>query len=445
MQGSRGKSPLGRDEYLAPLLRPPPVPGESSTGVSLPDRISLLQPRWAGEASRVLLYSHDGLGLGHVRRNLAIAGAITEVAPLASVLLATSAEEAEKLGIPPGVDVLKLPGLRKLGNERYAPRRLRVSSSNFAAVRAKLLAAAVESFRPSVLLADKHPLGPGGELRLALEVARTTGARTVLGLRDILDDAVAVAREWGAAGIFEQIAHYFDRVLVYGQADVFDPVRKYRFPNPVANMTHFCGYVFRSGKRTSLMDDGLEGLDRAPRIRPVVLATAGGGEDGFELLGTFIEAVAARPWDAIAVSGPQCDPVRAERLRGLASEAGVPFHRFVPGLSAAFGSLDALVCMGGYNTLIEAAASGVPTVCVPRVRPRREQLLRAREFARFGLLKLLQPDQLDAAHLGDAIEWALEARRGRGVGWPGASLNFDGAARAAYHLLDLAAHRDVPP
>jgi predicted glycosyltransferase len=404
-----------------------------------------LPPRWREEPSRFLLYSHDGLGLGHVRRNLAIAGAITEVAPLASVLLATSAEEAEKLGIPPGVDVLKLPGIRKLGNERYAPRRLRVSSSNFAVVRAKLLAAAVESFRPSVLLADKHPLGPGGELRLALEVARTTGARTVLGLRDILDDAVAVAREWGGTGVFEQIAQYYDRVLVYGQADVFDPVREYGFPNPVANMTHFCGYVFRPGKRISLMDNGLEGLGPPPRTRPVVLATAGGGEDGFDLLGTFIEAVAERPWDAIVVSGPQCDPARAERLRGLAAEARVPFHRFVRGLSAVFGSLDALVCMGGYNTLIEAAASGVPTVCVPRVRPRREQLLRAREFARFGLLRLLEPHRLDAPHLADAIAWALEVQRAPGVGWPGASLNFDGAARAAHHVLDLSAHRDAPP
>jgi predicted glycosyltransferase len=394
-------------------------------------------------ARRFLFYSHDGFGLGHARRNLAIAGALTEVDPRASVLVATSAEEVEKLGVPPGVDILRLPGLRKLGNDRYAARRLRVSSRDFTMVRAELLAAAVESFRPAVILADKHPLGPGGELGPALEAARAVGARAVLGLRDILDDPAAVASEWGDRGVFQQIAQHYDRVLIYGQPDILDPVREYGFPNPVADMTHFCGYVFRPARRTSWMDDDLGGLHRGAQTPPLVLATAGGGEDGFALLATFIAAVAERPWEAMIVSGPQCDPERAERLGDLATEAGVAFHRFVPGLSAAFGSLDALVCMGGYNTLIEAAASGVPTVCVPRVRPRREQLLRAREFARFGLVRLIDPPRLEAPLLDHAIARAMEAPRGSGVGGTRAHLDLDGARRAAHHLLDLA--RDAPP
>jgi predicted glycosyltransferase len=394
------------------------------------------------EEIRFLFYSHDGFGLGHARRNLAIAGAIAELAPRASVLVATSAEEVEKLGVPPGVDILRLPGLRKLGNDRYAARRLRVSSKDFAAVRGKLLEAAVESFRPAVFLADKHPLGPGGELGPALEAIRAVGARAVLGLRDILDEPEAVASEWGARGVFEQIAQYYNRVLIYGQPDILDPVREYGFPNPVAGMTYFCGYVFRPAKRTSWMEDRLEGLHRGPRTPPLVLATAGGGEDGFALLTTFIAAVAERPWEAMIVSGPQSDPRRADRLRWLAQEAGVAFHRFVPGLSASFSSLDALVCMGGYNTLIEAAASGVPTVCVPRVRPRREQLLRAREFARFGLVRVIEPPGLEAPLLDHAIARALEARRDSSVGGTGASLDLDGARRAAHHLLDLA--QDAP-
>jgi predicted glycosyltransferase len=396
------------------------------------------------ETRRFLFYSHDGFGLGHARRNLAIAGALTELDPRATVLVATSAEEVEKLGVPPGVDILRLPGLRKLGNDRYAARRLRVSSREFAAVRAKLLAAAVESFHPAVLLADKHPLGPGGELGPALEAGRTVGARAALGLRDILDDPVAVASEWGARGVLDQIARYYDRVLVYGQPDVLDPVREYAFPKPVAAMTHFCGYVFRPAKRMSWMEDGLEELHRGPRTRPLVLATAGGGEDGFALLTMFIAAVAERPWEAMIVSGPQCDPRRAERLRWLAAEAGVSFHRFVPGLSAAFGSLDALVCMGGYNTLIEAAASGVPTVCVPRVRPRREQLLRAREFARFGLVRVIEPPRLEPPFLRETIAQALDAGRGSLVGEAGATLDLHGALRAAQHLLDLAGDQRAP-
>ena len=59
---------------------------------------------------RFLFYSHDGLGLGHVRRNLAIAHALTEVSADASVLVLTGAAEAASLGVPPRVSIAKLPG-----------------------------------------------------------------------------------------------------------------------------------------------------------------------------------------------------------------------------------------------------------------------------------------------------------------------------------------------
>jgi predicted glycosyltransferase len=383
---------------------------------------------------RFLFYSHDGLGLGHVRRNLCVASALAEMVPQASILVATSAEEAELFGIPPGVDVLKLPGLRKVDNGRYASRRLPMDFDEIRSLRAHLLAAAVESLRPAVVLVDKHPFGVGGELLPALRAAQQAGARAVLGLRDVLDDPAAVRSEWDAQGVFERIPDYYDRVLVYGQTDVLDPRRAYAFPDAVATLTRFCGYVV-SAERGGAREEGttLRATDR-----PLVLATAGGGEDGFALLSTFIEASAGASWQGIAVSGPQCPPERAQALRTLATVAGVAFRRFVPKISLAFPSLDGLVSMGGYGTLVEAVASGVPTICVPRVRPRREQLIRARAFADFGLLRLLDPEQLQADVLRGAIESALAAGRGA-AGRNGAVLDLGGARRAALHLRELAA------
>src|SRR5207245_10612920 len=60
---------------------------------------------------RFLFYSHDGLGLGHTRRNLAIAAAVTELEPRASVLLATGAHYRSRPGLPARVGVPKAPGL----------------------------------------------------------------------------------------------------------------------------------------------------------------------------------------------------------------------------------------------------------------------------------------------------------------------------------------------
>ena len=121
-----------------------------------------------GRSQRFLFYSHDGLGLGHVRRNLAVAGALTDLSPSASVLLASGSPDVDRLGVPRNVDVLRLPALRKRGNEDYAARRLALPPDDVRALRSALLAAAVVSFEPDVVLVDKHPLGAGGELRAGL-------------------------------------------------------------------------------------------------------------------------------------------------------------------------------------------------------------------------------------------------------------------------------------
>src|SRR5262252_2712439 len=145
---------------------------------------------------RFFFYSHDGMGLGHVRRHIAIAAALHETAPEAQVLLATSIDEVASLGLPPNVDTLKLPGLRKIANSEYASRRLDLPNAQMRALRSAVLREAVSGFEPDLMLVDKHPLGAGGELHQALEVAKASGTRLVLGLRDILDEPSAVIEEW---------------------------------------------------------------------------------------------------------------------------------------------------------------------------------------------------------------------------------------------------------
>jgi predicted glycosyltransferase len=396
-------------------------------------------PGEGGRQPRFLLYSHDGLGLGHVRRNLVIAAAIVERSPGASVLLATSAEHADSLGIPDRVDLLRLPAVRKVDNGRYAPRRLPISGSDLSAVRAGVLDAAVESYRPSVLLVDRHPLGVGGELRPALIRLRQLGGRAVLGLRDVLDDPATVQAEWTPARTSIVLEH-FERVLVYGREAVFDTLARSALPAALAARSRYCGYVTMPARGDAEAARTIRGFEPSPRSRPLVLATTGGGEDGRLVLEAFIEASAASRWEAIAVTGPQLAPHEASALRRRAAAAGVAMRTFVPQLAGWFAAVDALVCMGGYNTLLEALSRGTPTVCVPRTVPRREQLIRARALARRGLLRVLEPDRLDGITLGDEVTAALAFSRAAIAHAAQLALGFDGAVVAAESLLAEAQH-----
>ena len=87
--------------------------------------------------------------------------------------------------------------------------------------------------------------------------------------------------------------------------------------------------------------------------------------------------------------------------------------------------------MGGYNTLAEALVRGTPTVCVPRVEPRTEQLIRARAFARLGLLHVLEPVALSPETLRHEVERAFTDDRAALRRRAHATLGFDGARRAA--------------
>jgi len=385
---------------------------------------------------RFFFYSHDGLGLGHTRRHLTVASALAQQAPDAAILLATGAEEPGRFGLPRQVEILKLPGLRKDANEKYSSRRLKVSVNEIRSLRSALLFSAVKAFQPQVVLVDKHPFGASGEFKPGLKALRRAGGRAVLGLRDILDAPPQVLAEWKK--VRDLIATHYEQVVIYGEQGVFDPVSAYNFPEALAKKTHFSGYVFSPENPLALQNFDWPFPPRDRRSRPVVLATCGGGEDGFRILEMFMRSSFQAPWQAVTVAGPMTPDAELERLERIAVETGVTFRHYVPHLSALFGSVDALVCMGGYNTLVEAAALGVPTVCVPRIHPRLEQLMRAQAFERLGLLQLCPPERLSVHELRSEIESALKLSRTSLKARAHRVLDFTGAQRAASSLLALA-------
>jgi predicted glycosyltransferase len=129
-----------------------------------------------------------------------------------------------------------------------------------------------------------------------------------------------------------------------------------------------------------------------------------------------------------------------QRLRGLAaSRRNLEIHEFVTDPCPLMERADAVIAMGGYNTVCEILASRKPALIVPRVRPRTEQLIRATCFARLGALDSLHPDQLSPAAIG---AW-LAARPPR----PAVEhrFDFDGVARLPHLLAELFHHHAPEP
>jgi len=347
--------------------------------------------------TRVLIYSPDSYGLGHLRRTLHLAQALTERLPGTNVLIACSSPCATHFPIPPGGDIVKLPSVTKDATGTHVPRTLGGSLDALLDLRGSLLLHMLEAYAPEIFLVDHRVLGLNGELEPVLARARELGTKTLLGLRDVIDSPEVVAREWGTDAVRRALAESYDRVCVYGVPEVFDMRVEYPIPPELGERVEFTGYVV--GPERSRPPRAL------PTLEPQVLVTVGGGEDGADRIEIYLEALEVEdvPWESTILLGPLLD---AERARSFKRRArligGVTVHRFHADVPRLLMQADAVVGMAGYNTVTEILQSRTPCVLLPRTFPRREQLIRAERLEALGLVECLpspEPESLVAAVL----------------------------------------------
>jgi predicted glycosyltransferase len=339
-----------------------------------------------------VLYSHDTMGLGHMRRNLLIAETLAGASLEATVLLVCGAVQACALYLRPGIDCVTLPALRKQPNGAYDSRQLDLALDEVVALRARTIRAAVEAFRPDLLVADNVPRGALGELQPTLHDLAARSVPCVLGLRDVLDDPSAVAREWRRAHNERAIRDYYEAVWVYGDQALYDVAAECGFTPAIRRKLSYLGYLDQGERLRWRAPGALE--DPAPEC-PFALCTVGGGQDGARLAEAFALARAPCGVRRVIVTGPDMDVAGRERLHVLArGDHALTVVDFVREPARLVARAGCLVSMGGYNTVCEALSFRKRALIVPRVVPRREQLIRAERLRDRGLVDLLHPGAL---------------------------------------------------
>lgn len=355
---------------------------------------------------RVVLYGHDTLGLGHVRRNLALASALREGPGAPQVLVVTGTSEAGRFPLPDGVDLLVLPGIAKDDAGAYRGRRLNGPLAELVALRRSVLTAALTTFAPHLLVVDKVARGFAGELEHALPELRRSGTRIVLGLRDILDAPAAAAAEWRRLRTTEALRECYDEVWVYGDRRVSDVAVDCRVPPSVRHLLRYTGFL-------------AEGRPAAPAgPAPVlpgerfVLGLLGGGQDGAALAEAFLAAPRPAGVGGVLVTGPYLPgAIRTALHVAAAADPGMRLVDFCLEPVSWAREAAAVVCMGGYNTVTEVLSTATPALIVPRVEPRTEQLVRARRLSGRGHVDDVHPDDLTPALLGRWVGDAVNRPR----------------------------------
>lgn len=359
----------------------------------------------------VLMYSHDTYGLGHIRRTMAIASHLR--GRRSNILILTGSPIAGRYSFPDQIDFVRIPGMIKKTNEEYLPLSIKIDPEKALDIRKNIITATAKTFKPSLFIVDKEPMGLKKEILPTLEWLQSSlpGTRTILGLRDIMDDAQTTREDWDKKGIYEILEKMYSEIWVYGIREFYDPVTEYAIPESISRKIHFTGYIPRRRIAQARIEKVRKehGIDAADKL---VVVTTGGGGDGYEVLHHYLSMIETQGIPAgiksILITGPFMPKRRRKEVFKRARRIGITTYRFYRHMIDLLASADLVVGMGGYNTVCEILSQGTVCLLIPRDTPRLEQLIRARIFHERKLLDYLPWNEVSPQLLREKVIDLLE-------------------------------------
>ncbi len=367
---------------------------------------------------RALVFSHDGRGLGHLRRLARIGAALQ--GPCAVLFIA--GHRACSWLVPEECGYVRLPSLEAMDPRRSAAWGREpfwgTTRAQALRLRRRLMEAVLAEFNPDAVFVDHHPLGMANELAPLLA---GSPARCYFVMRGVMMARTAAAASLLSPHCRRALEERYSRIFVAADRRVTDVASDLPLGSRIEQKLDYSGYVAPPAPE--------RGAARAargvPEGTPWVVCAAGGGMDGEELAQTGLELSQIFPeayFDIIA--GPRSrlrlqQGTLAGRVRIAAED---------PSLAASQGACDVLISRGGYNSLLEGIVGGARILVLPTPGDyeQREHPTRLGRFYPVGLVS-------DAETLADHLETTLLAV-GEGPR-PRCDLDMSGATRIAEQVL----------
>ena len=343
------------------------------------------------EVPRIAFYSHDTMGLGHIRRNMLLAQSVLKAYPNAEVLLLSGVRESGAYKLPKGADSVTIPTYFKTPQGNYIPRSLCTEIQRLVKLRRQTIHAALDAFEPDIFIVDNVPRGAMNELDSILPVLTNRGTHIVLGLRDIIDEPPVVLQQWKKLQNLEIIRLYFSSLWVYGDPNLFDFIKEYNLDSDIADKLNYVGYLDQKCREEH---HGPNNYDIEIK-QPYVLCVMGGGQDGFQLAKAFMQAELPKNHQGLLITGALMPEAQCEELHAMNQQRpDIHVLDFVTEPLKLLQNAERIISMGGYNTTTEILSFNKRALIVPRITPRKEQWIRASRLAEMGVIDCIHPNDL---------------------------------------------------
>lgn len=381
---------------------------------------------------KIVHYCQHVLGVGHYFRSLEIARALHRH----EVVLVTGGPPVE-VELPSHVREYRLPGLRM--DEAFtvvSPTETNRALDEVKEERKRLLHSLFERTEPDLFLIELYPFGRKSfafeilPLLDAIHRGDFPSTKVVCSLRDILVEKKN--QKAYEERVLEVLNKYFDGLLVHADETLVSLDETFASTDRIKIPVVYTGFVTPRPN-----DDGAKKIKNRlglKRGEALVVASAGGGRVGDDLLRVVVEAY-ARLIGGIGLrlcvfTGPFMAEADFSALSDrAASLPGLHVERFTADFLSYLSAADLSISMAGYNTCMNILATGVPSLVFPFAQ-NREQRMRAEKLAALGGLRLLKEEDLDPSRLANLIADILNSGK-RPVRVP---VNLDGARETARWL-----------
>ena len=347
----------------------------------------------------ILFYVQHLLGIGHLRRTLAIAQACLDEGLAVQVVSGGVPINQEMFK---DVPVHQLPPVKSadLSFSSIVDQNGLPVTSALEQVRAGELIRIFSDIQPSVLVTELFPFGRRRfrfEIMPLLKEAKKRGTKVVCSVRD----SVQIRSNQREEESLDLLSQFYDQVLVHDDPEFLPFDASFSKTASLQSIMSYTGLV--DTNTTYSVQTNLQKVSEASEV----LVSAGGGAAGEKIYQAASRACAlskrSRPWRLLLGANP-AERLKAEIKRLGGDKVIVEANRsdFRQLLSQCAISISQV----GYNTVVDLLATGAPAIVIPfeGESAQSEQSARAERLESMGRARVLSEEALSARRLCDLVD-----------------------------------------
>ncbi len=352
----------------------------------------------------IFIHCNYVYGIGHFVRVVELSRGLCEHF---EIYLINGGEPVPNYNISAEINYIQIPAIYSVEKQqKLMPVDQNLNLKQCLSMRSSIIKKLVCKVKPDLLITEHFPFGPLFEteaISLITQVKKNNlQSKIVSCVRDVILTEEGSARD---SHVCSLINKWYDLILVHGDPNIVPFKSSFPMVEKIQIPFHYTGYIVQSIEQR-----------RSQSNWPILLVSVGGGRMGGELLDAVLKAheTIARQWQhqlVLFIGAFQKDKQRLHEYVKQNNLHNVKIHQFdKEHYHRILSEASAVICMGGYNSLLEAVSIEKPVLIYNRLfhGNNQEQKLRMVRFQQEGVIRIINSDELDREKLADLILDALK-------------------------------------